>query len=122
VTARAPEPVTRRLVAEFAGSALLVTVVIGSGIAAEALSPTDVGLWLLENAVATALGLGVLSLAFGPVSGTHFNHRVSLTDWLLGRRAGVGIDGRTVCLYTVVQVPGAGCRRRRPGGRLLGWV
>jgi len=95
------------LVAEFAGSALLVTVVVGSGIAAEALSPSDVGLQLLENSVATALGLGVLILAFGPVSGAHFNPLVSLADWLLGRRAGAGIDGRTVCLYTVAQVPGA---------------
>ena len=46
----------RRIVAEFLGSVLLTTLVIGSGIAAVALSPNDVGLELLENALATALG------------------------------------------------------------------
>ena len=108
VTARAPaSQLARRLVAEFTGSALLVAVVVGSGIAAETLSPADVGIQLLENSLATALGLGVLILTFGPVSGAHFNPLVSLADWLLGRRSGAGLDGRTVCLYTLVQVPGA---------------
>ncbi len=108
MTARAPaSQLARRLVAEFTGSALLVAVVVGSGIAAETLSPADVGIQLLENSLATALGLGVLILTFGPVSGAHFNPLVSLADWLLGRRSGAGLDGRTVCLYTLVQVPGA---------------
>ena len=52
----------RRLSAEFLGTALLVTVVVGSGIAAERLSPDDVGLQLLENSTATAFGLTVLIL------------------------------------------------------------
>jgi hypothetical protein len=82
----------RRLLAEFAGTALLVTVVVGSGIAAQQLSPNDVGLQLLENSTATAFGLAVLILLFGPVSGAHFNPVVSGADWLLGRRAGVGIS------------------------------
>ena len=58
----------RRLLAEFTGSAMLVTVVVGSGIAAAQLSPGDVGLQLLENSTATVLGLAVLILLFGPVS------------------------------------------------------
>ena len=68
----------RRLAAEFLGSALLAALVIGSGIAAQRLSPDDTGLQLLENALATALGLPVLILVFAPVSGAHFNPVVSL--------------------------------------------
>jgi glycerol uptake facilitator-like aquaporin len=96
----------RRLLAEFAGTALLVTVVVGSGIAAHELSPDDVGLQLLENSTATAFGLAVLILLFGPVSGAHFNPVVSAADWLLGRRAGVGIRAGHVAGYTVAQVAG----------------
>ena len=96
----------RCLLAEFIGSALLVAVVVGSGIAAAQLSPNDVGLQLLENSVATALGLGVLILMFGPVSGAHFNPVVSLSDWVLGRRRGTGIDGRIAMAYAVVQAVG----------------
>ena len=65
-------PLTRRLLAEFLGSALLAALVIGSGIAAAAL-PEDVGLQLLENAAATAAGLFAIILMFGPVSRAHFN-------------------------------------------------
>lgn len=75
---------TRRLTAELIGSALLAALVIGSGIAAQRLSPTDTGLQLLKNAFATALGLPVLILIFGPVSGAHFNPVVSLVDSLTG--------------------------------------
>ena len=80
----------RRLLAEFAGTALLVTAVVGSGIMATTLSPDDVGLQLLENSVATAFALGALILTFGPVSGAHFNPVVSAADWFLGRRAAPG--------------------------------
>ncbi|HEY5855980.1 MAG TPA: aquaporin [Aldersonia sp.] len=80
-------PLGRRPLAEFVGTALRVTVVVGSGIAAAALSPGNVGLQLLENSTATALRLAVLILLFGPVSGTHFNPLVSAADWLLGCRA-----------------------------------
>jgi glycerol uptake facilitator-like aquaporin len=76
----------RRLGAEFLGSAVLAAVVIGSGIAAHRLSPHDTGLQLLENAAATAAGLGVLILMFQPLSGAHFNPVVSLADLLLGHR------------------------------------
>ena len=97
---------SRRLLAEFLGSALLVTVVIGSGIAAQRLSPGDVGLQLLENSTATVLGLAVLILLFGPVSGAHFNPVVTAADWLLGRRNRTGITARHLCAYLVAQVTG----------------
>ena len=96
----------RQLVAEFLGSALLVTVVVGSGIAAERLSPDDVGLQLLENSTATFLGLTVLILIFGPISGGHFNPVVSAADWVLGRRSGTGLTGLEVLAYSTVQVVG----------------
>lgn len=97
----------RRLLAEFTGTALLVTAVVGSGIMATALSPGDVGLQLLENSTATAFALGALILIFGPVSGAHFNPVVSAADWFLGRRAGTGLTGRDLSGYTVAQVAGA---------------
>ncbi len=96
----------RRLVAELLGTGLLVTVVVGSGIAAERLSPDDVGLQLLENSTTTFLGLTVLILMFGPVSGAHFNPVVSAADWLLGHRAGSGLTGQEVLAYSVVQLVG----------------
>jgi hypothetical protein len=70
-----PEPVAlwRRLAAEFLGSGFLAAIVIGSGIAAQRLSPGATGLELLENAAATAAGLFAIILMFGPVSGAHFN-------------------------------------------------
>jgi glycerol uptake facilitator-like aquaporin len=86
VSAPAAAALWRRLVAELCGTGLLVTVVVGSGIAASRLSPGDAGLRLLENALVTAMGLAVLILAFGPVSGAHLNPVVSLADWWLGRR------------------------------------
>jgi glycerol uptake facilitator-like aquaporin len=97
----------RRLLAEFVGTALLVTVVVGSGIAAAQLSANDVGLQLLENSIATAFGLAVLILMFGPVSGAHFNPLVTAADWLLGYRSGKGMSGADALAYTVVQVIGA---------------
>jgi glycerol uptake facilitator-like aquaporin len=97
----------RRLLAEFAGSGLLVTVVVGSGIAAAQLSANDVGLQLLENSTATVFGLAVLILMFGPVSGAHFNPVVTMADWLLGRRSGSGIASGDAVAYIVVQVFGS---------------
>jgi glycerol uptake facilitator-like aquaporin len=97
---------SRRLLAEFLGTALLVAVVVGSGIAAQQLSPGNVGLQLLENSIATALGLTVLILLFGPVSGAHFNPVVSLADWFLGRRTGHGLSLPHVGAYTAAQVVG----------------
>jgi glycerol uptake facilitator-like aquaporin len=102
-------PVPRRLVAEFLGTGLLVTMVVGSGIAAQQLSPGDVGLQLLENSTATAFGLAVLILVLGPVSGAHFNPVVSLADWFLGRPAGAGLTLPAVGAYTVAQCAGGIC-------------
>jgi arsenate reductase len=87
------------------GTGLLVTVVIGSGIMAQRLSPNDVGLQLLENSTATALGLAVLILMLGPVSGAHFNPVVTLADYALGRRSG-GVDPTTVAVFVPVQIAG----------------
>src|SRR3954464_2053083 len=98
--------VWRQLLAEFIGTALLVTVVVGSGIAAAQLSSSDVGLQLLENSIATAFGLAVLILLFGPVSGAHFNPVVSVADWLLGRRANSGLSGGSVAAYAASQIAG----------------
>ena len=101
-----PVPFARRLLAESLGTALLVTVVVGSGIAAARLSPDDLGLQLLENSTATVLGLAVLILIFGPVSGAHLNPLVSAVDWFLGRRAGTGLTGREVLAYAGAQIGG----------------
>jgi glycerol uptake facilitator-like aquaporin len=100
------DPLPRRLLAEFLGTGLLVAVVVGSGIAAETLSPSDVGLQLLENSMATVLGLTVLILWFGPVSGAHFNPVISLADWFLGRRTRSGLPLPDVGAYAVAQIAG----------------
>lgn len=93
----------RRATAEAVGTGLLVAVVIGSGIFAQRLSPDDVGLQLLENSVATGAGLVALILAFGSVSGAHFNPVVSLVDRLLG-----GLSTKETVVYVSAQVVG-GC-------------
>jgi arsenate reductase len=94
-------PLARRLFAELLGSALLAAVVIGSGIAAETLSPNDVGLRLFENAAATAAGLFTIILMFGPISGGHFNPVVSLADAAFG-----GLGWRDALAYLPAQVSG----------------
>jgi glycerol uptake facilitator-like aquaporin len=105
-TGRRDFDMARRLTAELVGTALLVTVVVGSGIAAQRLSPGNVGLQLLENSTATFLGLTVLILMVGPVSGD-FNPVVSAADWVLGRRVGTGLTGQHVVTYSVAQTVGA---------------
>jgi arsenate reductase len=96
----------RRLLAEFIGTALLVTAVVGSGIMAATLSPDDIGLQLLENSIATAFALGALILTFGPISGAHFNPVVSATDWLLGRPSRTGLTALQLAGYLVAQIAG----------------
>lgn len=91
----------RRLFAEFLGSAFLAMIVIGSGIAAQRLSPGDIGLELLENAGATAVGLFTIILMFGPVSGAHFNPVVSFVDAAFG-----GLRWRDAGAYLPAQVVG----------------
>jgi glycerol uptake facilitator-like aquaporin len=87
-------PLWRWLRAEFLGTGLLVTAVVGSGVMAAKLSSVDIGLELLENSIATMLALTVLILVLGPVSGAHFNPVVSAVDWWLGRREGRGVSAR----------------------------
>jgi arsenate reductase len=70
------------------------------------LSPSEVGLQLLENSIATALGLTVLILMFGPVSGAHFNPVVSLADWWTGRRDRTGLTSTELGTYVGAQVVG----------------
>jgi arsenate reductase len=96
------QPLARRLLAEFLGAAFLAALVIGSGIAAQNLSPGETGLQLLENAAATAAGLFAIILMFGPVSGGHFNPVVSLVDAALG-----GLSRRDALAYAPAQI--AGC-------------
>src|SRR5690349_105566 len=92
----------RRLLAELLGSAFLAAIVIGSGIAAQRLSPGQTGLELVENAAATAAGLFAIILMFGPVSGGHFNLVVSFADAVFG-----GLSWRDAAAYLPAQV--AGC-------------
>ena len=99
---RAPVPLWRRLLAELLGSAFLAAIVIGSGIAAQRLSPGQTGLELVENAAATAAGLFAIILMFGPVSGGHFNPVVSFADAAFG-----GLSWRDAAAYLPAQV--AGC-------------
>jgi len=91
----------RRLLAEFLGSAFLAAVVIGSGVAAQRLSPGDTGLELFENAAATGAGLFAIILIFGPVSGGHFNPVVSFVD-----AACKGLRWKDAVAYLPFQVGG----------------
>jgi arsenate reductase len=92
----------RRATAEGVGTGLLVAVVVGSGIFAQRLSPRDTGLQLLENSKATAGGLVALILAFGSVSGAHFNPVVTLADRAFG-----GMTTRDAIAYVAAQIAGA---------------
>jgi len=96
-------PLGAKALAEGLGTGLLVAVVVGSGIAAERLSPGDVGLQLLENSTATALALVALILTFGAVSGAHFNPAVTLAELATGK-----IEARAVAPYIGAQILG-GC-------------
>jgi glycerol uptake facilitator-like aquaporin len=91
----------RRAVAEAVGTGFLVLAVIGSGIAAARLSPADVGLQLLQNAMATAAALVAVILAFGPVSGAHLNPVVTLADRVVGQ-----LSNAEAGAYCVAQVAG----------------
>jgi glycerol uptake facilitator-like aquaporin len=95
---------TRRVVAEFLGTGLLVAVVVGSGIAAQRLSPGNIGLQLFENSAATAGGLVAIILAVGAVSGAHLNPVVSLADALFG-----GLSRRDLLAYIPAQIAGGIC-------------
>lgn len=92
----------RRAVAETVGTALLLIAVIGSGIAAQRLSPGQAGLELLENAVATGAALVAIILALGPVSGAHLNPVVSLVESARG-----GLPRRELPVFLLAQLAGA---------------
>jgi glycerol uptake facilitator-like aquaporin len=93
---------SRRLAAEALGTALLLAIVIGSGIMGERLAGGNVAIALLGNTLATGAGLVVLINLFGPLSGAHFNPAVTLVFAL--RRE---IGGSTAAAYVAVQVVGA---------------
>ncbi|GAA4623936.1 aquaporin [Cellulomonas oligotrophica] len=97
-------PLARRALAELVGTGTLVTVVVGSGIAATRLSPTDVGLQLLQNSTTTALALVVLIAVLGPVSGAHLNPAVTLVLAATGEWRARPAE---IVTYAVAQVVGA---------------
>ncbi|QFZ76388.1 aquaporin family protein [Streptomyces fagopyri] len=96
----------QRAVAELVGTAVLVAVVVGSGIQATELS-RDVGVQLLANSLATVFGLAVLITLFGPVSGAHFNPVVTLAVWFTGRKNGDGMTAREAAVYVLAHIVGA---------------
>ncbi len=104
----------RRLLAEFIGTGFLVAAVIGSGIAATKLSPSDDGLQLFESATVTAAALIAIILALGPVSGAYLNPIITLSDWFLG-----GIHRSEAFAYICAQMLGwdGGCDHGQPDVR-----
>jgi glycerol uptake facilitator-like aquaporin len=103
VTDRVSSPsLPRRSLAEFIGTALLTTAVIGSGVAAARLSPGNTGLELFENAAATAAALVAIIFAVGAVSGAHLNPVITLLEQAFG-----GIRRRDAAFYVTAQVSGA---------------
>ncbi|CAN5370430.1 MIP/aquaporin family protein [soil metagenome] len=92
----------RKIVAEFAGTAMLLAIVVGSGIMGERLAGGNVALALLGNTIATGAGLVVIIHIFGPVSGAHLNPAVTLAA-LLKRET----NARDAFLYVAAQLAGA---------------
>ncbi len=95
---------SRKLFAEWLGTALLLTVVIGSGIMAERLASGNLAVALLANTLATVGGLYILIEVLGPVSGAHFNPAVSLVMVLQSQ-----LPGRQWLPYVLAQLAGATC-------------
>lgn len=93
---------TRRVVAEFAGTLLLLAAVVGSGIMGERLAAGNVAIALLANTIATGAALVAIILAFGPISGAHLNPAVTLADAWQG-----GIPWRETPAYIIAQLIGA---------------
>jgi len=97
---------TRKLVAEFLGTAFLLVTVIGSGIMAETLSPSNTGVALLGNTVPTGAILMVLILIFGPISGAHFNPAVTIA-FLIRREITPGLAMTFIGVQIVAALTGA---------------
>ena len=93
---------SRKLLAEGLGTALLLATVIGSGIMGERLAGGNTAIALLANAVATGAGLLALILTFGPVSGAHFNPAVTLSAFWQGR-----LTKQELLPYLLIQITGA---------------
>ena len=108
MTAVAPTKpsLAQTLIAEFAGTAMLLCTVIGSGIMAEKLSGGNVAIALLANTLATVFALYVLIETLGPVSGAHFNPVVTLMVAFRGGFIG-GNPAVTATLFIVMQLLGA---------------
>ncbi|MFM9370846.1 aquaporin [Streptomyces sp. Da 82-17] len=104
--AEGPAPLFRRAAAELVGTASLVAIVVGSGIQAAELS-ADIGVQLLANSLASAIGLGLLIALFGPVSGGYLNPVVTLAAWWAGRHDGSGPRARDAAAYVTAQAVGA---------------
>ena len=98
--------VPRKLVAEFLGTAFLLAAVIGSGIMAETLSPTNNGVTLLANMAATGAILTVLIIVFGPISGAHFNPAVTLA-FFIRREITAGQALSYICVQIIAALMGA---------------
>lgn len=94
--------VARRLCAETLGTAFLLAAIVGSGIMGERLANGNIVIALLANTLATEAALTALILAFGPISGAHFNPAVSLCDAMLR-----GISWKLFAGYTAAQIIGA---------------
>lgn len=94
----------RRLFAEWLGTALLLAIVIGSGIMAERLAGGNTAVALLANTLATVWGLYILIEVFGPVSGAHFNPAVSAVMTWTG-----ALPRARLLPYVAAQLAGAAC-------------
>jgi glycerol uptake facilitator-like aquaporin len=92
----------RRVVAEFVGTAFLLAAIVGSGIMGEQLAGGNVAIALLANTIATGAALVAVILAFGPVSGAHFNPVVSFSAASQG-----GLTWSEAAAYAVAQLAGA---------------
>lgn len=93
---------SKRLVGEFLGTSLLLSIVVGSGIMGERLAGGNIAIALLANSIATGTGLIAIILMLGSISGAHFNPVVSLVESMRGN-----VPKRELPLYVLVQIAGA---------------
>lgn len=93
---------SKKLFAEFLGTAFLLAIVVGSGIMGEKLSAGNMAIALLANTIATGAGLAFLILSFGSISGAHFNPAVTLTESFRGN-----FNWREAPFYILSQILGA---------------